>query len=950
MICPNCKKENTENIKWCCYCGSLLELSPMEFELDEVFETPEQELAQPASSRNTFKKKEKAYKEKTHSQPPKKICRRKKKSHALLWILLILFTLSFAFAACMFFVPSFNQFIEENLLFKNVGKGNNATGVQQDNQTDESITGFCSDWQYFSVGESQEVTFCARASIAPTLYLYNTAIGLMNDNGQNGDIRANDGVYSYKLTVQSDVEKADHYYAGFESPISESVVLHFFDQPTEDEKQLYLATQNRIELINAELEDNNGLINAVDKEKALQAVSKYSEQLLADGIISEYRVNEDNVYICFSSGLPYLYIPNVEGYLSSGDEFCFQIITCQPFKNQFYNTNINDVAYEITTNFSNYSLKARPENDLVTTQMVKDYFGPNQIILWFGHGAYDSGVHSLLITGEPCINGLLYWGDYLSHRMMSSSAGKIAISSKYIDCYCKNMNNTLVYLNTCLSGKTDTLAKAFLNKGASAVVCNSETIKATYAHYIQISTMNNLQCINSDSGNYNTLLEALSIAKEEYGYNDLDYGGTGAETIIKGYNDFRLANIEKIDDKTDEDPFTSTFFDVEEITYETWSEVYKNFLLNQNVIYEDYGSKLIGEKTFTVNDVQFFKGQYSEPKFSLYDMDGNGIPELIVYNGASALANAVDHVFSLQNNQVIYLGKIGFRGCELYCYDDLQFQGLFCSDGNNGIVRTVYYELRNGNITSEELNMDSTGMRSALQFYTIDEIQTMGWEAFVNAAQSRIPMQSAESGSVTVKRSEIPMDAGTQYTANIFLSNFSEQNAFVRNGFDVNNPNYDDLIQFVYLYCKINRRSSLNVETTQNGSFYTVTLDTVNNVLNRHFGITLTQEQASQIGSYRNGSFYFIAADGEAYNKLTVVNRIESLGNDTYELSFDIYTLNLDVYYSNNGSVYSGYYYTTADSARANSDLTWKASGIALVRPYSHDGIQTMQLIRYSVY
>ena len=158
MICPNCQKENTENTKWCCYCGSLLELSPMEFKLDETFGTPEQEPVRPAPSRDTFKQKEKASKKKTRSQPSKKTRRRKKRSQALLWILLILFILSGAFAACMFFIPSFNRFIVESLPIRSVSNGNDATGVQQYNQTDELITGFCSNWQYFSVGESEEKT------------------------------------------------------------------------------------------------------------------------------------------------------------------------------------------------------------------------------------------------------------------------------------------------------------------------------------------------------------------------------------------------------------------------------------------------------------------------------------------------------------------------------------------------------------------------------------------------------------------------------------------------------------------------------------------------------------------------------------------------------------------------------------------------------------------------
>ena len=383
---------------------------------------------------------------------------------------------------------------------------------------------------------------------------------------------------------------------------------------------------------------------------------------------------------------------------------------------------------------------------------------------------------------------------------------------------------------------------------------------------------------------------------------------------------------------------------------DAWDKVYQFFVLNQFAVGGDYDSGVSGEKNFAVNGVPFFRGPYAEPKFSLYDMDDNGVPELIIYNGASALAAGLDHVFTCENGQILYLGKIGFRGCKLYCCEGSSLPGLFCTDGNNGVFRTEHYALQNGSIVSEELIAAPDGTPDALRFFTVDEIRAMGWDSFLEAVSTRDPMQIPQSAPAPVQRTEIAMDAGLQYTANIFLSNFSEQNAFERNGFDVSSPRYEELIQFVYLYCKINRHGALGVDRTQEGSFYTVSLDTVNDVLNRHFGITLTRDQASRIGNYRNGSFYYIAADGESYNRLTVVNRMESLGDGTFELQFDIYSLNLDVYYANNGAVDAGYYYTSASAARADANLTWKAAGTALVRPYNHDGYQTMQLIRYTVY
>lgn len=96
------------------------------------------------------------------------------------------------------------------------------------------------------------------------------------------------------------------------------------------------------------------------------------------------------------------------------------------------------------------------------------------------------------------------------------------------------MTNSLVYLAACQSGKDSTLANAFLNKGASAVVANSETILTLYNLTMQYATIYNMCSIKTNTANYHTLSEALSAAKAEYGQNDSRYGGIGATPLIFG--------------------------------------------------------------------------------------------------------------------------------------------------------------------------------------------------------------------------------------------------------------------------------------------------------------------------------------------------------------------------------------------------------------------------------
>ena len=415
---------------------------------------------------------------------------------------------------------------------------------------------------------------------------------------------------------------------------------------------------------------------------------------------------------------------------------------------------------------------------------------------------------------------------------------------------------------------------------------------------------------------------------------------------------------------------------------ENWSEAYRNFVLNQDVVYEDYGSQLFGGKTFTLGSQRYYQDMYTFPKFSLHDMDADGVPELIAFNGATALAEKLDYVYTCRDNSILYLGTVGFRGCELFCYDGAAFPGLFCSEGNNGVYRTEYYTIGNDRIVTEHVRdfsrqdngeeysvqitadnalyaLSVSGGERTLVFYTTDEIRAMGWESFVETVLPgvTVPAQEpqAQQGSV------VSMTQEQQRAASLFLSNFAEQHSFEARGFDAGSPDLDDLVSFAYLYCKINRHSSLSVAQSGGSSYYTLSRADANAVWQRHFGITLSESEAAQYPQrdqsaygqfrsfYSDGSFYFPAADGESYNRLAIARQMEDLGNGTYQVLFDIYKLDIAEYQRGNGSVDSAYYSLSADEARTNRNLTWQASGTAVVRPYVNNGNQTYQLVRYSV-
>ena len=392
---------------------------------------------------------------------------------------------------------------------------------------------------------------------------------------------------------------------------------------------------------------------------------------------------------------------------------------------------------------------------------------------------------------------------------------------------------------------------------------------------------------------------------------------------------------------------------------EAWSAVFERFVLNQE---------------YLSSGLSFYSDAYVEPRFGLYDLDRDGTPELLAFNGGPSQAEGMDYTFVCRDGSVQYVGNVGFRGSAPYYYDSTAYPGLFCTDGNMGEYRTVYYELRGGAIVSElvmtsdeiaswsghptqvtaddalfALSRSPADASRSLAFYSYDEILAMGWQGFVQAAFNTPAM--AALGTI------MAMNEAQQYAANIFLSNFSEQHAFENSGFNVGSRSINDLVNFAYLYCKINRHAALNTAQVENSYYYTLSLEDANAVWSRHFGFTLNEAEASLYAPnttefyrsfYSSGAFYFPAADGESYNRFTVVRQMEDLGNGTYRLLFDIYSLDIDEYWKSNG-VDSGFYAMTASAARQDSRLSWQASGVAVVRPYTNNGTATYQLVRYRV-
>ena len=177
-------------------------------------------------------------------------------------------------------------------------------------------------------------------------------------------------------------------------------------------------------------------------------------------------------------------------------------------------------------------------------------------------------------------------------------------------------------------------------------------------------------------------------------------------------------------------------------------------------------------------------------------------------------------------------------------------------------------------------------------------------------------------------RQAVRFGADGQYRLNLFLSNFSEQ--YFRH---YNAEDKDALIQFVYMYLKINDPDALEPAEDHHAM---LSASTVDRVLYRFFGRTVEHTESA---------YYFPMADGDPHTRFSVATAISANGDGTYKVAFDIYEL--DPVESHYDTVPSEYYQLTASDVRQHTELSRCGSGSAVIRDYTIGNDATYQVISY---
>lgn len=285
-------------------------------------------------------------------------------------------------------------------------------------------------------------------------------------------------------------------------------------------------------------------------------------------------------------------------------------------------------------------------------------------------------------------------------------------------------------------------------------------------------------------------------------------------------------------------------------------------------------------------------------------------------------------------------GKTEYQGKEYY-----SFHLTGGVDGHRTSVDYLFIDAENGDC-----------------YFGIMHPEDMVWSGS-DAIQSISQSQSDQANEVS--QTALALSGEDRYRINIFLSNFSEQH--FHEGviaepehredpcFTAQSADAMELLSFAWHYAKINQSAYESI-SLENSFYYAVSVDTIEALSLRFFGRSISEavQDAGASGALRikDGKVCFPAADGETYNRLTVLDQAVEQSDGSIKVDFSIYSTDIDesIVWPGRTIHNKSLYYFTPEEAAGHAMLHYEHGGEAVIQPYTaENGTEAFLLVSYQI-
>lgn len=463
--------------------------------------------------------------------------------------------------------------------------------------------------------------------------------------------------------------------------------------------------------------------NIEEKEKAKSEtiteneLLEYLEDLKSKNKIKDYKQEERGIVVDLTEGGVFIFqfdLPdgyqanskdtvsnrNVNNLSVSEDGTTLSVLTAQPSESELQSDVFDNSARAIENSELGYKFTDNIDNTDITIDFMKT-LSKYKVIIWDGHGGWFSDYHSILQIGEIHSDNIeKYSDDINSKRLIAFNNGTYAITSSFFDYYYNDnsFNGTLIYLGCCDGAMDSVLSDTLIKKGAEAVLAYNNVVYSGYNRNMCETIFNELVKKDGETNSTKTVSEAFETAKKQNGNKDTT--NTSWIDWFRGTYNKKANRAELILTENDDNSFRLVDENKKEDNKTTTTEKETTTEINSIDIYNAYLEKINEEwdniKRENPNDSITI--EYS-PTYMIYDIDNNGVKELIINTGTNE--SNINYDFYTYNNGLISLGSIPCGHSRLSIPEDKN--GLYMNYGHMDISHLYHLTLENGKIKKETI-------------------------------------------------------------------------------------------------------------------------------------------------------------------------------------------------------------------------------------------------------